>query len=1015
MSAVEFLFQFLRQFVGGPGPLENNLVRYGLPAILWAILFVIALGRRRSGDYPREAWLAWGFGFGFLREFFMVIHVSLRIANPAINETQPFIVMEPLEHALALIAVAIVSGAFIRYVSKDDRLARRFMQPAIAVSVVCLLVVAPTWVRLVKLSPEVRFHETWGAWAFHGTALILIAVAIGMFLRRRTWLSRIVIGALFLFYAAEGLLLVNYATARAYAGFLCPIGNTLHILAIPLLAFIYFREQTLEKQEAETQLDAYRGHLEELVAARTEELTTTNRKLMQEIVERQRAEAALGRLSHHHELILNSAGEGVFGVDSDGHHTFVNRAAADMLGYEPNDLIGKTSHSVWHHSYADGTPYPEADCPLHNGYKTGQVRQGDDQVFWRRDGASFPVHYISTPLYENGDLRGAVVIFQDISEAKRAQTELTQRSIELARRSAELGLQNTIAATLSQSLDLRHILGAALETVLAELKVDAGCIFLAEDGELPSVPEIFRGSPAYVTWANCGWRESACRRAAQEAVTSQVPATRFVSDLDDAAPNPSPDCLEDAATRLLVSIPLIAKGRAVGALTLAASHANGLTHNIALLTSIGHQIGVAVENARLHQETQRWADQLAALHQASVTLNATLELEAIYAAIAEQAMGLLRCQAAALFVWQEYERGAVRVLSRGLPEIEAAGSGAEAAGSSRSEARTIQLSPEEAARLHEHIQARKVLVIPDVAQDSQLELHWSANLGLQAVLGLPLWGADRPLGFLLVIDRVSTRAWRQDEVDLAESFANLAAIILEKAHLHSQAGRAAALEERQRLAADMHDGLAQTLSYLGHQVDGLTEYAGLETLGPGRPDPGRADHIIAASSRMRSIIDDATTEVRRFIAGLDVQPRPPRPLQMLLEDTAAAAELSDGLTTRFETDLGAPLYVSEAVGEQVTRIVKEAVRNARNHARATHVVVSLHTENSLGIVTIADDGQGFDTEARVDDGRGHFGLNIMRVRAARIEGTLDVRSVPEQGTKVVLTWPVGPAGDSDGR
>ncbi|MCU0522647.1 MAG: GAF domain-containing protein [Anaerolineae bacterium] len=1001
MKLVEYLFLLLRQFVGGPGPLENNLVRFGLPAIVWAVLVAIAWNRQRTGEHPREAWLVWGFGFGFVREFFMVLHVSLRIANPAVNETQPFIVMEPLEHALELIAVAIVAGAFIRYVLIEEHLARRFMLVAIAISIVCYATASPSWIREVQLDPEVRFHQTWGAWAFHGSALVLIGAAIFILLRKRTWLSTVVILTLALFFLAEALLLLNYASGRAYADFLCPIGNSLHILAVPLLGFIYLREQALEQREAETQLAAYRGHLEELVTVRTEELTTTNRKLMQEIVDRQRAEAALSRLSRHHELILNSAGEGIFGVDVDGHHTFVNRAAADMLGYEPNDLIGGTSHAVWHHSYADGTPYPEADCPLHNGYKTGKVRQGDDQVFWRRDGTSFPVHYVSTPIYENGDLRGAVVIFQDVSEAKRAQAEIVQRSSELA-------LQNTIAATLSQSLDLQRILDTTLETALGALEVEAGCIHLTNGNGLTLAPEATCGGQQYKAWACCSWCQAACRRIAQEAVEAGLPVTLAVTHGDEC---PEPECLCETPTNTLLSIPLMAKGKAVGALTLAARHTDGLTANTALLTSIGNQIGVAVENARLHQETQRWADQLAALHGASVRLNATLELDQIYAGIVEESMRLLRCHAAALFLWQEYDQAPVRVLARGLQEIDAETAGAVDA----QQQLPVHLSPEEVTRLSGHIRAHEMLVVPDVALDDRLELHWSANLGLQAILGLPLWGADRPLGFVFIIDRESKRAWRQDEIDLAESFGNLASIILEKARLHSQAERAAALEERQRLAADMHDGLAQTLSYLGHQVDGLTEFAGLEAPSPDLPDRGRADHIIAASARMRAIIDDATAEVRRFITGLHVQPRPPRPLQRLLEDTVSAEELSDGLITRFETDLDASLFVSEAVGEQITRIVKEAVRNARNHARATHVVVTLRTEAGRAIVTIADDGRGFDPEAHVADGRGHFGLNIMRVRAARVAGSLDVRSIPKQGTSVVLTWPIGPAGNNDER
>ncbi len=268
----------------------------------------------------------------------------------------------------------------------------------------------------------------------------------------------------------------------------------------------------------------------------------------------------------------------------------------------------------------------------------------------------------------------------------------------------------------------------------------------------------------------------------------------------------------------------------------------------------------------------------------------------------------MRCHAAALFLWQEYDQAPVRVLARGLPEIDPR---RQVERTRRSNFPfTSRWRRSSALGFHP---AHEILIVPDVAHDDRMELHWSKKLGLQAVLGLPLWGADRPLGFLFIIDRASTRAWRQDEIDLAESFGNLASIILEKAWLHSQAERAAALEERQRLAADMHDGLAQTLSYLGHQVDGLTEVAASERVrsgatpeSPGAPACEYADTIVAASSRMRGIIDDATAEVRRFIAGLHVQPRAPRALQAVLEDALATTESDGPVSARFETDLDPP-------------------------------------------------------------------------------------------------------------
>ena len=143
-----------------------------------------------------------------------------------------------------------------------------------------------------------------------------------------------------------------------------------------------------------------------------------------DITERKRLEEAAERLGRQNELILNSAGEGILGVDTSGKHIFISPSAAKMLGHEIGDLIGKPSHGIWHHTKADGSPYPKEECNIYAAYKDGIVHRTDNEVFWKKGGASFPVEYISTPIKEGGKLVGAVVIFSDITERKRLEETL---------------------------------------------------------------------------------------------------------------------------------------------------------------------------------------------------------------------------------------------------------------------------------------------------------------------------------------------------------------------------------------------------------------------------------------------------------------------------------------------------------------------------------------------------------------------------------------------------------------
>ena len=146
-----------------------------------------------------------------------------------------------------------------------------------------------------------------------------------------------------------------------------------------------------------------------------------------EISERKQVEENLEKLRRQNELILQSAGDGILGLDLEGKHTFINSAAVKMLGYEVDELIGQPSHAIWHHSKKDGNPYPEDKCPIYAAYKDGKVHSVDDEVFWRKDGSSFPVRYTSTPMQEGGELLGAVVSFRDITERKQAEEELREK------------------------------------------------------------------------------------------------------------------------------------------------------------------------------------------------------------------------------------------------------------------------------------------------------------------------------------------------------------------------------------------------------------------------------------------------------------------------------------------------------------------------------------------------------------------------------------------------------------
>lgn len=139
--------------------------------------------------------------------------------------------------------------------------------------------------------------------------------------------------------------------------------------------------------------------------------------------------------------LLESTGEGIFGIDMFGCCTFINRAGALQLGYSPDEVLGKNMHELAHHTHAEGAHagehYPEHLCPIFNAFRMALPCRIDSEYFWRRDGTSFAVEYSSYPIVEAGLVQGAVVTFVDISARRAAEAALRQAHAVLEQRVSE--------------------------------------------------------------------------------------------------------------------------------------------------------------------------------------------------------------------------------------------------------------------------------------------------------------------------------------------------------------------------------------------------------------------------------------------------------------------------------------------------------------------------------------------------------------------------------------------------
>lgn len=188
-------------------------------------------------------------------------------------------------------------------------------------------------------------------------------------------------------------------------------------------------------------------------------------------------------------LLLESTGEGIFGIDLQGHCVFINRAGARMLGYEPADVLGRNMHDLTHHTHPDGSPYAVEQCPIFNAFRQGLPCRIDSEWFWHRDGSGFAVEYSSYPILDGGQVLGAVITFVDITERRRAadalqrakqelELRVQERTVELAdalRRTRELAAYSESVREEERTRIAREV-HDELGSLLVALKMDVNWV-----------------------------------------------------------------------------------------------------------------------------------------------------------------------------------------------------------------------------------------------------------------------------------------------------------------------------------------------------------------------------------------------------------------------------------------------------------------------------------------------------------------------------------------------------------
>jgi formate hydrogenlyase transcriptional activator len=344
-----------------------------------------------------------------------------------------------------------------------------------------------------------------------------------------------------------------------------------------------------------------------------------------------RAEDPLHLGGERIRLVLDSAMEAICGCDSEGTCLFSNPSAARILGYgDPAELLGKNMHALEHHTRRDGTPYPIEECPIYLGFQKGEGVHRDDEIFWRKDGTSFPVEYWSHPVVREGKTLGAVITFIDITQRKRAEAAL-HKSEERSRRLIQIN--NAIITNLTQEALLRAISEALHRFIsfdrcaitLYQPETDT-FRFLAVEGDLRS--DYFRAGLE----AN---RNETCLDWVFE---HQRPILRC--DLKKEQKYANERRLAAEGIQSMCALPLVFQGKCIGALSLVSRELDRYSDEDALfLQEVANQIALAILNMKSYQEI----DSLKArLEKENVYLREELHTEHNFEEIVGNSPALLR-------------------------------------------------------------------------------------------------------------------------------------------------------------------------------------------------------------------------------------------------------------------------------------------------------------------------------------------------------------------------------------
>jgi GAF domain-containing protein len=464
--------------------------------------------------------------------------------------------------------------------------------------------------------------------------------------------------------------------------------------------------------------------------------------------------------------------------------------------------------------------------------------------------------------------------------------------------------------------------------------------------------------------------ESFRLKVGKEGITGWVAAAGEPLLVPDVSQEPRYVRVTDTETRSGLAVPIMIKDKATGVINVESDQLDAFDESdVAVLQSLAHQAAIAIQNARLFKAERRRAEEFRVISEVGRRITSILAVDELLGEIArllKETLGyylvgialvdgdelVFRAGAGAVWELPDFQPPRLKVGQEGITGWVA--------------------------------QSGEPLLVPDVSQEPRYHSLPEAS-EIRSELAVPLEAKEAVIG-VLHVQSERPNAFDESDLVILQSLADQAALVIENAHLYEQAQQVATLEERQRLARELHDSVTQALY-------GVTLYAeaAARLLSVGDAELA-SDHL----REVRQTAQEALQEMRLLIFEL----RPPvleqEGLVAALETRLEAVEGRSGLETEFiiEGDVRLPTDIEEGL----YRIAQEALNNALKHAQAKCITVHLRQERQSVTLEVGDDGIGFDPSTARE--QGGLGLPGMEERAARLGGRLTVSSRPGEGTSV---------------